>query len=98
MEVGTGVRIELLAWGQTVMEPHPFRIRPGASSGESYRHDGEEFLYMLRGQFKTSLGGAKRHRLGTGDTSCFESPTPHQGKNPGREETGGIWMNPRPTF
>jgi len=34
---------ELLAWGNTAMEPHLFRIKPRGSSGESYSHEGEEF-------------------------------------------------------
>jgi DNA-binding transcriptional MerR regulator/mannose-6-phosphate isomerase-like protein (cupin superfamily) len=98
LEVGPGVRLELLAWGHTVMEPHLFRIRAGASSGESYRHEGEEFLYILRGQFEISLGGAKPYRLGPGDAFYFESTTPHHWRNPGREETWVIWINTPPTF
>ncbi|MGH9601913.1 MAG: MerR family transcriptional regulator, partial [Terriglobales bacterium] len=45
LQAGRGVRMELLAWGNTVMEPHLFRIAPRAGSGDSYSHDGEEFLY-----------------------------------------------------
>ena len=48
LDTGRGVRMELLAWGNTVMEPHLFRIAPKAGSGESYTHEGEEFLYVLR--------------------------------------------------
>ena len=29
-----------------LMEPHLFRIAPSSGSGESYAHDGEEFLYI----------------------------------------------------
>jgi len=47
LEAGPGVRMELLAWGNTVMEPHLFRIAPKAGSGESYTHEGEEFLMVL---------------------------------------------------
>ena len=36
LEAGPGVRMELLAWGNTVMEPHLFRIAPQSGSGESY--------------------------------------------------------------
>jgi DNA-binding transcriptional MerR regulator/quercetin dioxygenase-like cupin family protein len=98
LEAGPGVRMELLAWGSTVMEAHLFRIAPGAGSGESYRHEGEEFLYVLRGQFEISLGGAKPFRLSPGDSFYFESPTPHQWTNPGQEETWVIWVNTPPTF
>jgi len=98
LEVGPGVRMELLAWGNTIMEPHLFRIAPGAGSGESYQHEGEEFLYVLRGQFEISLGGAKPFCLNCGDSFYFESNTPHQWKNPGVEETWVIWVNTPPTF
>src|SRR5205807_4296255 len=36
LEAGAGVRMELLAWGNTVMEPHLFRIAPEAGSGDPY--------------------------------------------------------------
>lgn len=36
LETSPGVRMELLAWGNTAMEPHLFRIKPGGGSGESY--------------------------------------------------------------
>jgi hypothetical protein len=49
LEAGPGVRMELLAWGNTVMEPHLFRVAPNSGSGESYTHVGEEFLYILKG-------------------------------------------------
>src|SRR5580698_2493859 len=43
LEAGAGVRMELLAWGNTVMEPHLFRIAPEAGSGDPYTLEGEEF-------------------------------------------------------
>jgi DNA-binding transcriptional MerR regulator len=98
LEVGPGVRIELLAWGHTVMEPHLFRIASGAGSGESYHHEGEEFLFVMRGQFEISLGDAKPFLLNSGDTFYFESTTPHRWRNPGREEAWVIWINTPPTF
>src|SRR6202158_2970899 len=55
LEAGPGVRMELLAWGNTVMEPHLFRISPRSGSGESYTHEGEEFLFVLRGRLHISV-------------------------------------------
>src|ERR1700691_5740926 len=52
LEAGPGVQMELLAWGNTVMEPHLFRVAPRAGSGDSYTHEGEEFLYVLRGELE----------------------------------------------
>jgi DNA-binding transcriptional MerR regulator/quercetin dioxygenase-like cupin family protein len=97
LEAGPGVRMELLAWGNKVMEPHLFRIAPQAGSGESYAHEGEEFLFVLRGELQISLDGEEYH-LKRGDSFYFESPTPHHWKNPGCAETWLLWVNTPPTF
>jgi DNA-binding transcriptional MerR regulator/quercetin dioxygenase-like cupin family protein len=97
LEAGPGVRMELLAWGNKVMEPHLFRIKPAAGSGESYAHEGEEFLFVLRGELKIALDGEEYH-LKRGDSFYFESTTPHHWKNPGRSETWLLWVNTPPTF
>jgi DNA-binding transcriptional MerR regulator/quercetin dioxygenase-like cupin family protein len=97
LEAGPGVRMELLAWGNTVMEPHLFRIAPEAGSGDSYAHEGEEFLYVLRGKLTITLE-TEEYRLKTGDSFYFESATPHHWKNPGRAETWLLWVNTPPTF
>ena len=97
LEAGPGVRMELLAWGNKVMEPHLFRVKPEAGSGESYSHAGEEFLFVLRGELKLALDGEEYH-LKRGDSFYFESATPHRWKNPGRSETWLLWVNTPPTF
>ncbi len=97
LEVGAGVRMELLAWGETVMEPHLFRIAPEAGSGDPYTHEGEEFIYVLRGELEITVDG-EQYRLRSGDSFYFESATPHRWKNPGRKETLLLWVNTPPTF
>jgi DNA-binding transcriptional MerR regulator/mannose-6-phosphate isomerase-like protein (cupin superfamily) len=97
LEAGPGVRMELLAWGNTVMEPHLFRIAPKAGSGESYTHEGEEFLMVLRGELHLAVD-SQEYRLKSGDSFYFESATPHRWKNPGRSETWVLWVNTPPTF
>jgi DNA-binding transcriptional MerR regulator/mannose-6-phosphate isomerase-like protein (cupin superfamily) len=97
LEAGPGVHMELLAWGKTVMEPHMFRIKPNAGSGEAYAHEGEEFLFVLRGELKIALAGEEYH-LKRGDSFYFESATPHHWKNPGPGETWLLWVNTPPTF
>jgi DNA-binding transcriptional MerR regulator/quercetin dioxygenase-like cupin family protein len=94
---GDGVRMELLAWGNTVMEPHLFRIAPEAGSGDSYAHEGEEFIYVLRGDLEIAIQSDK-YRLKPGDSFYFESATPHRWRNPGRRETWVLWVNTPPTF
>ncbi len=97
LEAGPGVRMELLAWGNTVMEPHLFRIAPGAGSGESYTHVGEEFLFVLKGELQIFLRGVE-YRIKSGDSFYFESAVPHKWTNPGQTETHLLWVNTPPTF
>ena len=97
LPAGEGVQMELLAWGNTVMEPHLFRIAPDAGSGDSYAHEGEEFIYVLKGDLEISLN-QERYRLKPGDSFYFESAMPHSWKNPGRRETWLLWVNTPPTF
>ena len=98
LETTKGVRMELLAWGNTVMEPHLFRVKPGSNSGEPYTHEGEEFLHVLRGQFEIWLGQEEHHLLEPGDSLYFQSSTPHRWKNPGKTESWLLWINTPPTF
>jgi transcriptional regulator with XRE-family HTH domain len=98
LEATPEVRMELLAWGNTAMEPHLFRIKPGGGSGESYSHEGEEFLHVLRGDFEIWLNSGEHYRLKSGDSLYFESSIPHRWKNPGRKETLLLWVNTPPTF
>lgn len=97
LEAGEGVRLELLAWGNAVMEPHLFRIAPEAGSGDPYTHEGEEFIYVLSGDLEITLDG-EEYRLKPGDSFYFESATPHRWKNPGRKQTMVLWVNTPPTF
>ena len=98
LEATPDVRMELLAWGNTVMEPHLFRVKPGGGSGESYSHEGEEFLHVLRGDFEIWLNSGEHYRLKPGDSLYFESSIPHRWKNPGGRETWLLWINTPPTF
>jgi DNA-binding transcriptional MerR regulator/mannose-6-phosphate isomerase-like protein (cupin superfamily) len=98
LEAGNGIRMELLSWGNTVMEPHIFRIAPAAGSGESYTHEGEEFLYILKGCIEIALDGGEANRLEQGDSFYFESSTPHRWMNPGKKEAWVLWVNTPPTF
>jgi len=98
LETTKGVRMELLAWGNTAMEPHLFRIKAGGGSGESYTHEGEEFLHILRGEFEIWLNTDERYRMKPGDSLYFQSSTPHRWRNPGKTESWLLWINTPPTF
>jgi transcriptional regulator with XRE-family HTH domain len=94
---GPGVQLELLASGKFAMEPHLLRVAPGAGSGESHSHEGEEFLFVVRGRLDMLLAGEK-FRLRTGDSFYFTSTTQHCWCNPGKTETLILWINTPPTY
>jgi DNA-binding transcriptional MerR regulator/mannose-6-phosphate isomerase-like protein (cupin superfamily) len=97
LEAGPGVQMDLLAWGNTAMEPHLFRIAPKSGSGEAYTHEGEEFLFVLRGELEISVRKEHYH-LKAGDSFYFESSAPHSWLNPGQKETQVLWVNVPATF
>ncbi|HTW67395.1 MAG TPA: helix-turn-helix domain-containing protein [Bryobacteraceae bacterium] len=86
-----GVTIELLALGQCTMEPHLFRVSPGATSGGSYTHDGEEFIFMMGGTLDIWLDEVEHYQLSTGDSLYFSSRQAHRWMNAGQEEAVMLW-------
>ena len=98
LKASDGVRMELLAWGNPVMEPHLFHVAPGAGSGdEEYSHEGEEFLFVLTGTLDLVVEGVQ-YRLQKGDSFYFESTTPHRWSNVTNKEAVVLWVNTPPTF
>lgn len=93
-----GVQMELLAFGKKVMEPHLFRIAPGADSGGSYSHEGEEFIYVLQGKFEMWLDEIEHFVLEAGDSLYFDSTEVHRWQSLGEEEAILLWVNTPPTF
>ena len=92
LQGGKGVRMELLAWGTITMEPHLFRVAPGAGSEEYYSHEGEEFLFVTKGRLNIFLE-SQQYRLRAGDSFYFQSSAPHRWENPGATETVLVWIN-----
>ena len=93
-----GVRMELLAEGDTAMEPHLFYIEPGSGSEEFYCHKGEEFIYVISGKLKVFIEANVEYELRPGDSLYFESTRPHKWYNPTNNMTVVIWINTPPTF
>jgi len=50
-----------------------------------YRHEGEEFIYVLRGEVEVRVGENQNH-LKKGETLHFDSGIPHKLRNLGDEE------------
>jgi DNA-binding transcriptional MerR regulator/quercetin dioxygenase-like cupin family protein len=93
-----GVQMELLALGKNAMEPHIFRIAPGAGSGGSYNHEGEEFIYVLQGVFEIWLDEIENYTLEPGDSLYFESSRAHRWQSLCEKETVLLWVNTPATF
>jgi len=93
-----GVNIELLAFGNNVMQPHLYRIAPGTSSGGSYHHEGEEFIYVISGTCEVWLDEMEHYKLEEGDCLYFPSTQTHRWSNPGQKTAVLLWTNTPPTF
>ncbi|MBF0241162.1 MAG: cupin domain-containing protein [Desulfamplus sp.] len=52
----------------------------------AYRHEGEEFIYVMEGNLELMLDG-KVHELVAGESIKFNSETPHQLKSLGNQDT-----------
>jgi DNA-binding transcriptional MerR regulator/mannose-6-phosphate isomerase-like protein (cupin superfamily) len=93
-----GVRLEQLAFGDTMMDPAVFRIAPNAGSGGSYHHEGEELLYVLQGRLEIWLDELARYVLEPGDCLYFKSTQSHRWRSLSDKETQVLWVNTPPTF
>ena len=93
-----GVRMEQLAAGDTMMDPGLFRIAPGTTSGGSYHHEGEEFIYVLQGRIEIWLDEIERYILEPGDCLYFQSTQAHRWRSASDKETVLMWVNTPPTF
>ncbi|MFA6357954.1 MAG: XRE family transcriptional regulator [Candidatus Omnitrophota bacterium] len=99
-QVGKGVNIYLLT-SQDInkqMEPMLFKLSEKANSGEaSYKHFGQEFVLVLRGEIEITLNDTI-YILKKGDSIYFNSSVPHAFKNIGKEEAEAVWVVTPPTF
>jgi DNA-binding transcriptional MerR regulator/mannose-6-phosphate isomerase-like protein (cupin superfamily) len=95
---GPGVQLELLAFGRTAMEPHLFRLAPGTSSGGSYHHEGEEFIFVISGSCDMWLDEVEHYQLRAGDSLYFPSSQTHRWSNPYKQPAVLLWINTPPTF
>jgi DNA-binding transcriptional MerR regulator len=93
-----GVNIELLAEGDSVMQPHLYNIAPGATSGGAYHHEGEEFIYVISGSCEIWLDELEHYSLQKGDCLYFSSTQTHRWQNCGNETAVLLWTNTPPTF
>lgn len=98
LQTHTGVRMEILATGTTMLQCMLFRVAPGAGSDGAYSHQGEEFIYMLEGSLEVWLDEIECHTLQQRDSFWFESTLGHRWYNPGKKDAVLLWINTPPTF
>ena len=98
LQTESGVRMELLSTGTTMLESMLFHVAPGAGSDGAYSHQGEEFIYMLKGSLEIWLDELDCYVLNDGDSFWFESTLGHRWFNPSKQEAVLLWINTPPTF
>src|ERR1700689_400660 len=92
------VRVESLAVGAQLLEPHLYAVQPGGGSEGSYQHDGEEMVYVLRGEVEFWLNELERHVVRAGDCLTFPSSLRHRWRNSGAGRLEMLWVNTPITF
>ena len=97
-DVTAGVTMEQLNFGPHQMELHMFTVEPGAGTGETYHHVGEEFILLLSGELVVWLDRIERYAMQAGDVLYFQSARPHEWTNPGQEPAVFLGVNTPATF
>ena len=92
-----GVGVALLTPHESAIELHLFELAPGASSGGSYRHEGDEFWYVLAGTLGVWLND-QFFRLEAGDCLAFASTDQHRFANLAQGVTTFLGGNTPSTF
>lgn len=98
LEMHSGVRMEMLSSGATMLQSMLFRVAPLAGSDGAYSHQGEEFIHMLAGTLEVWLDELECFVLNEGDSFWFESTLGHRWFNPGKVDAVLLWINTPPTF
>lgn len=96
---GRSVELFLLAPDASrSMEPVLNLLKPGESTcDEPMAHEGEEWLYLLKGTARLTLG-PEQIVLGAGDTAYFDSTVPHRVTNIGDSILEIIWVVTPPLY
>lgn len=96
--LGLGVQMERLCSGHGIMACKRWRVEPGVHSNGAYRHEGEEFLIVIAGEFEVTIENSRINRLTKGDSLYFRSNLFHSWRNPGQETTELIWIGVGDSF
>jgi len=69
---------------EQLITPLMLRLDPGARSGQPLTHDGQDFIYCLRGEILYSING-RGYILEPGDSLLFDGRLPHRFSNTGKQ-------------
>lgn len=73
-----------------------YEAEPGAGSQGSYRHEGEEYIFVFEGEFDVVLEGFGTYHLGAGEALSFSSSISHEWRNDGTAPVRMLWTNTHP--
>jgi len=90
--------MELLSTGTKMLETMLMHVPPGMGSDGAYTHQGEDWIYMLKGELEIWLDEAECYVLHENESFWFESNRGHRWYNPSTKEVLMIWVNTPPTF
>lgn len=97
---GSKVRVELLVpqISNRKIDARLAIIEVGGSSEGYYRHPGEEFGFVIKGEFELKINGVS-YLLREGDSFYFPSTKDHSFRNPSKEQEAVVlWVNHPPTW
>ena len=78
--IGVGYKFDLLVFKKANRQMEAFVLTyPAKSDPATYRHPGEEILFMLDGQLLFRYAGAE-YILKKGDCACFDARVEHRGE------------------
>ena len=98
LSIDSHVQCELLATSfNKTMEPMIKSIEPGGESGLVDPHIGEEFIWVIDGELKVTLGDAM-YILHNGDSVYFKANQTHSWKNVGNTVCRALWVMTPPSY
>ena len=80
-----GYKYEALAFNKQGKNMEPYIIEPAFDDEAVFQHEGEEFMYVLRGEHELVYGGEK-YLMHEGDSVYFDAGVPHTGRSLGKEK------------
>ena len=80
-----GYDYEALAFDKPAKNMEPYVIEPAFDEEAIFRHEGEEFLYVLEGVHEFDYDGNK-YIMKKGDSVYFDAGVPHTGRSIGKKK------------